>query len=143
MSSSLNGSLIGRLLHIMKTTGSLVYWSSQSLSYGAIQPFDNDHSGVHLALYSLIISSKITRTEIITQYSSDGKMYWPLDTSKWFAWFIPKFIFNLSTANAYRSYWKIRQSSCVLLSGCKFINSFAVKSLSRSCKKSEWLAQHK
>ena len=29
------------------------------------------------------------------------------------------------------------------LFGCKFIYSFAVKSLSRSCKKSEWLAQHK
>ena len=85
MNSFLNGSLIGRLLHLSKITGSLVFWASQSFDtcnvHGAIQSFENIHSGTHSTLYSLIISLKITFKDVLMNNYSNlvgncNKWYW-------------------------------------------------------------------
>ena len=69
MCNFLDGSLIGRLLHIVKITGSLVYEASQSFDnfnvHGAFKSFDYNLSGNHL-----IISLKMIGDALRNGYSN-------------------------------------------------------------------------
>ena len=74
MCNFLDGSLIGRLLHFVKITGSLVYEASQSFDnfnvHGAFKSFDYNLSGNHLTPYSLIISLKMIEDALRNGYSN-------------------------------------------------------------------------